>query len=102
ISPYEDNLYSEGFVVEFTRANGEKWVANFAKSWTDLFIVFEWTNRERWLIISGGIAYLMSFDSKKPLRIFGVDIREALQNETGILICYNGIIFNVVYRHNTL
>lgn len=88
--------YSEGLVIEFVKASGEKWVANFEKGWTNVNSVFEWQDGERLLVIAGGFVYIMSPNSEDPISTLNVNIEEAFQTEEGIVICHNGIQFYIL------
>ncbi|WP_417590201.1 hypothetical protein [Owenweeksia hongkongensis] len=97
---YDDNPYSEGYVIEFTKKTGEKWIANFQVSFSKLYAVFDWPDRRRLFVIAGGLGYIMSPDSEKIISLFGNNIQEALQNEEGSLICHDGIQFFILDNAN--
>ena len=92
--PVTDNnepFFSEGFPIRFFKSDGTDWVANFRQGWTGLNRVYDFPERDRVIVIAGGLGYVMTVDNEKPLTTFGLAIESIFESENGSLICSDGI-----------
>ncbi len=70
-------LYSEGFVVEFTCANGQKWVGNFQRGLHGESAVFTVLGRsDQAMVIAEGQAYVVEAETRALIRTFGGQIAD--------------------------
>jgi hypothetical protein len=87
--------HSEGFVVEFTLANGDKWVGNFQPGVAGASLALADPNYpRRALIVSGGQAYVLEPETRELVRSFGGALTDVLLlPNADALIVGNGVWF---------
>ena len=94
----DDNepFYSEGFPIRFYKSDGSEWVANFKPGMTGLNKVFECKKLDSIVVISGGQGYLISPDNEKPIKTFGIAIKDTFQDEIGNLILVDDLSIEII------
>ena len=86
VSQEDIPFFYEGFVVRFYQSNGEVWVANFDKGWTNFCGVYDFPVFKRTVVFAFGQCYIMEDDKQKPLKAFGTGITQAFQTTDNLLI----------------
>ncbi len=83
ISENDEQLFSEGFVVRFTKSDGTNWVANFKIGWSNFSTIFELPSAGKIVVIANGQGYVMCADQQNAITTFGTAITDLLRTEDG-------------------
>jgi hypothetical protein len=89
VTENNESYFQEGFVVKFFQNDGNFWVGNFKTGWSNLNKVFDITAQNKILVIAGGLAYLMTPENQKPLKIFGLDFKYYFEYKNLIILSTN-------------
>jgi hypothetical protein len=83
--------HREGFVVEFSPAEGQRWVGNFQPGLTGFSGVFHEPGTERLVVTASGKGYVIEPATRQCVREFGRQVEEVLAVPEGTLIFSNGL-----------
>lgn len=74
ISFPKPNAFREGFVVEFTTNEGERWIGNFSEGWRKRpnSVHVEPDGRSV-VVVAGGIGYFVNVEARQLIREFDVE-----------------------------
>jgi hypothetical protein len=88
-------LHAEGFVVEFTCANGRRWVGNFEPGIYGESAVFAAPGRnDHAVVVAAGRAYVVEPETRALVHTFGGQITEVFSlDHVGPMIFGNGLWF---------
>jgi hypothetical protein len=75
--------HREGFVARFSPEQGESWVGNFQPGFGSRYLsgVFEHPDATRYVVVSGGQAYVVDPETRKAIETFGANIGVAVRDE---------------------
>lgn len=86
--------HSEGFVVEFSLADGETWVGNFQGGFGAYQGVLAHPNGVHVVVVASGQAYVVDPDSRTSVEEFGVNLTDVSEvPELDLLVFTNGLWF---------
>ncbi len=89
VSENNEQFYSEGFVVRFTKSDGTDWIGNFKTGRTNYSTVFELPVIGQIVVIACGQGYIMTTDQQTPVNTFGHGITELVETSTGGYVAAN-------------
>lgn len=80
--------HREGFVVRFTADGGETWVGNFQRGFGGWYLsaAFEHPAMARFVVISGGQAYVVDPSTRACVETFGGNVREAVRDDQRLIL----------------
>lgn len=82
----DEPYYSQGVAVRFYKDDNSEWVANFKPGWSKLNLVYEFDKQQHFLVIAGGVCYIMSRNDTKPIDVFGDGYESVIVARDGRLI----------------